>query len=145
MTPSALLARLKSMNCRVIVGDSGRILLDSPRGAIGPELLALLRQHRLSLATLVLAEVESVTANSVGAKVEQRQTPTEELGLAAPEPVAIRAPVAPAGTQLFFADEFGRPCPRQESFMWCWEGGPQWYLTEQRRPSEAAEPLGYIA
>jgi hypothetical protein len=39
--------------------------------------------------------------------------------------------VPPAGKRLYYSSRDGSPCgPGDKVYMWCWEGGPQWYHTE---------------
>ena len=59
-------------------------------------------------------------------------------------PVAV---LPPAGVRLFFSDDDGRPCKAEDSFMWCWEGGPRWFYTSKNPPPPSGLTLrsGYPA
>ncbi len=45
----------------------------------------------------------------------------------------------PAGARLYFADDAGRPCSPAAAFMWCWEGGGQWFHARDYPVPGAAE------
>jgi hypothetical protein len=85
----------------------GESILVAPAGQLPPDLRAAIKTHRRELLDLLREPTVSVSAGT---------------------------PTPPPGARLFFSDADGRPCKAEDAYLWCWEGGPEWYYTYKNPP-----------
>lgn len=64
MTSEELLECVRLLGCRVSLGTQDQLILDAPRGAVGSDLLSVLRQHRRTLVTLLKTDAVNASVKS---------------------------------------------------------------------------------
>ena len=107
----SILSNLRARGVRLWLNEVGKPLLD-PAGLLTEQDKADMKAHRSELIAILQNEEE---AEKLRDRVEQ--------------------PIPPAGARIYLCKRDCTECgPGDEVYMWCWEGGPQWYYTPQYPP-----------